>query len=131
MTIVARVHGQWGLRNLAAAAKIPPSKLVESINVAVWNVREFGRRAQDGGGAAFIGQFDLVGLVELRDDLSDFGCDAYLGEYGDVIYSDWMADDGGNRVAQAFQPVDRSITDWKARVTLTSHGRRFRARCGI
>jgi hypothetical protein len=29
-----------------AAAKIPPSKLDESINIAVWNIREFGKDAE-------------------------------------------------------------------------------------
>ena len=31
------------LRERIAAAKIPPSKLDESINIAVWNIREFGK----------------------------------------------------------------------------------------
>ncbi len=35
--------GLLALRKRIAAAKIPPSQLDESINIAVWNIREFGR----------------------------------------------------------------------------------------
>ncbi|MCY2987000.1 MAG: tyrosine-type recombinase/integrase, partial [Planctomycetota bacterium] len=52
-----------------------------------------------------LGQFDLIALVELRNDLTDLGrVLPILGEYWDVIYSDWMLDSGGNneRIAYLF-----------------------------
>ena len=88
------------LRERIEAAKIPPSKLDESINIAVWNVREFGRVHRTEPAihyiAEILGQFDLIALVELRDDLTDLGrvlC--YLGPEWRVVYSDWI-DDRGN-----------------------------------
>ncbi len=35
--------GLLALKKRIDAAKIPPSKLDETINVAVWNIREFGK----------------------------------------------------------------------------------------
>ena len=62
------------LQKRIVAAKIPPSKLDETINVAVWNVREFGKMRRTEAAvhyiAEIIGQFDLV---ELRDDHTDLG----------------------------------------------------------
>jgi endonuclease/exonuclease/phosphatase family metal-dependent hydrolase len=100
-------QGLLALRGRIEAARIPPSKLDESINVAVWNVREFGRARRSEAALHFIaeiiGQFDLVALVELRDDLTDLGrVMTYLGSYWDVVYSDWIEDDGGNNERAAF-----------------------------
>jgi hypothetical protein len=36
------------LRKRIAAAKIPFSQLDESINVAIWNIREFGKKRHAG-----------------------------------------------------------------------------------
>ena len=36
--------GLLALKERIAAAKIPPSQLDQTINVAVWNIREFGKR---------------------------------------------------------------------------------------
>ena len=36
-------QGLLALKKRIAAAKIPPSQLDETINVAVWNIREFGK----------------------------------------------------------------------------------------
>jgi hypothetical protein len=69
--------GLLALKERIKAAKIPPSKLDESINIAVWNIREFGKvhRAESAVHyiAEIIGQLDLVAIVELRDDLEDLG----------------------------------------------------------
>jgi hypothetical protein len=94
-----------GLKVLQArieAAKIPPSKLDETLNIATWNVREFGKKKRSEAAihyiAEIIGQFDLVGLVELRDNLSDLKrILPILGPYWDVVYSDMIPDAGGNR----------------------------------
>lgn len=93
-----------GLKTLRArieAAKIPPSRLDETLNVATWNIREFGRKRRSQAAihyiAEVIGQFDLVGIVELRDNLQDLErILPILGPYWDAIYSDAIEDDGGN-----------------------------------
>jgi hypothetical protein len=58
------------LKKRIEAAKIPSSKLDETVNVAVWNIREFGRVKRTDAAihyiAEVIGQFDLVAIVELR-----------------------------------------------------------------
>lgn len=69
-----------GLKELRAridAAKIPSSKLDETLNLATWNIREFGKRRRSEAAihyiAEIVGQFDLVSVVELRDNLTDLG----------------------------------------------------------
>ena len=95
------------LKEKIAAANIPPSKLDETINFAVWNIREFGKARRSEAAihyiAEILGQFDLVALVELRDNLEDLGrvC-KILGSSWDVVYSDWMDDPGGNDERVAF-----------------------------
>ncbi|MBI2348834.1 MAG: endonuclease, partial [Deltaproteobacteria bacterium] len=53
-------------------AKIPASKLDETLNLATWNIREFGKRPRKKASLHFIaeiiGQFDLVSIVEVRDN---------------------------------------------------------------
>ena len=73
----AIAKGLVALKARIAAAKIPSSKLDETLNLATWNIREFGKVRRTDAAihylAEIIGQFDLVGLVELRDDLTDLG----------------------------------------------------------
>jgi endonuclease/exonuclease/phosphatase family metal-dependent hydrolase len=102
-------QGLLALRARIQAAKIPSSKLDETLNVAVWNIREFGNKKRSDAAihyiAEILGQFDLVALVELRSNLTDLGrVLPILGEYWDVVYSDWLADGGGNneRIAYLF-----------------------------
>jgi Endonuclease/Exonuclease/phosphatase family len=90
------------LRKRIETAKIPPSKLDETLNIATWNVREFGKKKRSDEAihyiAEIIGQFDFVGLVELRDNLSDLNrILPILGPYWDAVYSDAIPDAGGNR----------------------------------
>ena len=48
--------------------------------------------------AEILGQFDLIGVVELRDDVTEAAqVLRYLGPYWDVVYSDYIEDHGGNR----------------------------------
>ena len=107
--------GLLALRERIAAAKIPPSKLDESINVAVWNIREFGRVRRTEAAihyiAEILGQFDLIALAELRDNLDDLGrVLRYLGPSWRVVYSDWIADAGGNGERTAFLYDRRAVT---------------------
>ncbi len=107
--------GLLALKKRIDAAKIPSSKLDETINVAIWNIREFGRRRRTQAAihyiAEILGQFDLIALVELRDKLEDFGrvCEL-LGPSWDLVYSDWMADSGGNRERTGFLYDRRAVT---------------------
>jgi hypothetical protein len=102
-------QGLLALQARIKAAKIPPSQLDETLNVAVWNIREFGKIPRSEAAlhyiAEILGQFDLIALVELRSNLADLATvRTYLGEYWDVVYSDWIDDPGGNseRIAYLF-----------------------------
>jgi hypothetical protein len=60
-------------------------------------VREFGKVRRSEAAihyiAEILGQFDLVSLVELRDDLTDLGrVLKILGPYWRVVYSDMIPD---------------------------------------
>ncbi len=59
------------LRKRIEATKIPSSKLEETITIATWNVREFGRSRRLKAAlhriAEIIGQFDLVAITELSE----------------------------------------------------------------
>lgn len=93
-----------GLRTLRARiadAAIPPSKLDETLNVATWNIRAFGAKRRSQAAihyiAEILGQFDLVGVVELNENLQDLQrILPILGPYWDVVYSDAIRDAGGN-----------------------------------
>lgn len=106
--VSARIaRGLLALRRRIDAARIPPSALDQSINVAVWNIRELGKTRREQASihyiAEILGQFDLIALVELRDDLGEI-CRVLpiLGPSWDLVYSDWTADSGGNRERTAF-----------------------------
>lgn len=108
-------QGLLALKERIAAAKITPSQLDESINVAIWNIREFGKKPRTEAAIHFIaeilGQFDLVALVELRSDLTDLGrALKILGPSWDVVYSDWIDDSGGNNERTAFLFDNRAVT---------------------
>jgi endonuclease/exonuclease/phosphatase family metal-dependent hydrolase len=107
--------GLLALKKRIDAAKIPPSKLDETINIAVWNIREFGkvRRTEPAIHyiAEILNQFDLIAIVELRDNLEDLSHVLwYLGDTWRVIYSDWIDDSGGNRERIAFLFDRRAVT---------------------
>jgi endonuclease/exonuclease/phosphatase family metal-dependent hydrolase len=106
--------GLLALKKRIDAAKIPSSKLDETVNVAVWNIREFGRVARTKALhyiAEIIGQFDLVAIVELRNDLSDLSeVMRYLGDSWKVVFSDWSDDRGGNDERTAFLFDRRAVT---------------------
>jgi len=89
------------LRSRIAKANIPSSKLDETLNIATWNIREFGKKARSTAAihyiAEMLGQFDLISIAELRGNLGDLGKVLnILGPYWRVIYSDALEDGGGN-----------------------------------
>jgi endonuclease/exonuclease/phosphatase family metal-dependent hydrolase len=108
-------QGLIELKKRIEEAKIPSSKLDETINVAIWNIREFGKVHRTVAAIHFIaeilGQFDLIAIVELRADLTDLGrVLPILGPSWDVIYSDWIDDSGGNMERTAFLFDRRAVT---------------------
>lgn len=102
------------LQSRIAAAQIPSSKLDETLNIATWNIREFGKKARSEAAihyiAEILGQFDLVSIAELRDNLADLGrvLDV-LGPYWRAIYSDALSDPGGNHERIGFVYDKRAV----------------------
>lgn len=93
---------------------LPPTKLDESLLVASWNIREFGRTARDPLAlhliAEILGQFDLISIVELREDLGELATVlSYLGPYWSVVYSDLTEDAAGNWERLAFVYDQRAV----------------------
>jgi hypothetical protein len=108
-------QGLIALKKRIEAAKIPSSKLDETINVAIWNIREFGKVHRTEPAihyiAEILGQFDLIAIVELRNDLTDLSrVLPILGPSWQVVYSDWMDDNGGNKERAAFLFDRRAVT---------------------
>ncbi|GFO61203.1 hypothetical protein GMST_35280 [Geomonas silvestris] len=102
------------LQSRIKKAGIPSSKLDETLNIATWNIREFGKKPRSEAAvhylAEILGQFDLIGVVELRDNLSDLGrVLQILGPYWKVVYSDMIPDDGGNHERIAFIYDKRAV----------------------
>lgn len=106
-----------GLIELQARIKesqVPPSKIDETLNIATWNIRDFGKKRRSEAAihyiAEILGQFDLIGVVELRDDLTDLGrVLPILGPYWRAVYSDIIRDAGGNRERIAYIYDKRAV----------------------
>lgn len=103
------------LRKRIEKAKIPSSKLDETLNIATWNIREFGKKKRSEAAihyiAEILNQFDLIGVVELRDDLSDLSrVIEILGPYWRAVYSDMIPDSGGNQERIAYIYDKRVVT---------------------
>lgn len=95
------------LRRRIDEAKIPDSAIDVCLNVATWNIREFGKTPRLDASiyyiAEILNQFDLIALTELRDDLSDLKrVMALLGSEWHVVFSDFMDDRGGNQERVAY-----------------------------
>lgn len=95
------------LRHRIELHKIPPSMLDESLNVAIWNVRDFGkkRRSKDAIHmiAEILYQFDLVAFIELGEDLTELRrVIDILGPYWSVVYNDAVPGTAGNRERVGF-----------------------------
>ncbi|HEX5368969.1 MAG TPA: endonuclease/exonuclease/phosphatase family protein [Dehalococcoidia bacterium] len=103
------------LRKRIEDAQIPASKLDETLNIATWNIREFGKVQRSDAAvhyiAEIVGQFDVVAIVELRDNLGDLDrVMAILGPFWRVVYSDYNTDPAGNRERIGFL-YDRRAAD--------------------
>src|SRR5437667_12003905 len=92
--------GLLALQKRIEAGKIPSSKLDETLNIATWNIREFGKKERSEAAihyiAEILGEFDLISIAELRDNLTDLGrVLAVLGPTWRVISSDAATASGG------------------------------------
>lgn len=108
-------QGLLELGKRIAAAKIPPSALDKSITLATWNVRDFGKGNRLDASlhyiAEVIGQFDLVAVVEVRENLGDLEkVMGYLGPYWRAVFSDAVTDDAGNYERVAYLYDKRAVT---------------------
>lgn len=106
--------GLTTLRERIRAENIPSSKLDETINVATWNIREFGKTPRRPDSLHYIAeilhQFDLIAITELRENISDLGkVMEIMGPYWRVIFSDITPDRGGNYERMAFLYDSRPI----------------------
>lgn len=102
------------LRERIDDARISPSVLDQTLNIATWNIREFGKVSRGDVSIHFlaevINEFDLVSVVELRDRLGDLRrLTEVLGDYWKVVYSDYRTDSAGNRERIAFLYDSRSV----------------------
>src|SRR5206468_731990 len=102
------------LQSRIANAKIPSSKLDETLNIATWNIREFGKKERSEAAihyiAEILGEFDLISIAELRDNLTDLGrVLEVLGPTWRVIYSDALRDSGGNNERVGFVYDKRAV----------------------
>lgn len=108
-------QGLLALKKRIAAGNVPSSKIDETLNLATWNIRAFGKGRRTQAAihyvAEILGQFDLIGLVELCDDLTDLGrVLKVLGPYWRAVYSDMIPDAGGNRERLGFIYDKRAVT---------------------
>lgn len=107
--------GLLTLKERIKAAKIPASKIDETLNIATWNIREFGKKARSAAAihyiAEIIGQFDLVSIVELRESLGDIErVLEILGPDWKLVYSGVINDSGGNGERIGFIYDRRAVT---------------------
>jgi len=102
------------LRKRIEKAKISPSILDESINIATWNIREFGKKPRREESIHYIAEilhsFDLISITELRNNLDDLKrVMKLLGTDWQVIYSDIIPDHGGNKERIAYLFDTRTV----------------------
>ena len=106
--------GLRALRDRIDLENIPPSKLDESLNLATWNIRDFGKTPRSKAGLHYIAeilyQFDLIAVTELRAELGDLErVKQILGPYWKVVFSDFGMDRAGNRERVAYLYDSRMV----------------------
>lgn len=102
------------LKQRITATNIPPSKIDESVNIATWNLREFRRKNRTEAVIHFItkilGHFDVIGIVKLRDDLTDLGrVLEVLGHTWRAVDSNMLPDAGGHHKRSTFAFDQRDV----------------------
>ena len=108
------VKGLQILRKRIAEGHILPSKLDETINIATWNIREFGQKPRRQASLHYIAeilyQFDLIAITELRENISDLAkVMDIMGPYWRVIFSDFTPDRAGNKERMAYLYDKRGV----------------------
>lgn len=88
------------LRARIRDARVPHAR-PGNLRLATWNIREFGKASRRDESVSILAEvmrtFDLVSIVELRDDLRDLArVIRALGSHWKVVYSDYLRDAGGN-----------------------------------
>ncbi|MDH3277062.1 MAG: endonuclease/exonuclease/phosphatase family protein [Nitrosopumilus sp.] len=104
-----------GIRILRQRIKIDEPILDKTLNIATWNIREFGKKARYQRSIHYIAEilsrFDLIAIVELRENLEDFNkVMDILGPYWRTIFSDIAMDLGGNKERIAYLYDKRVLT---------------------
>ena len=104
-----------GILALRKRISVPAPELDVSINIATWNIREFGRKRRNALSIEYIAEivsyFDLVAITELRRNTKDLErVMKILGPYWKVIYSDATMDRGGNYERIGYLYDSRVIT---------------------
>lgn len=108
------VKGLQVLRQRIEEEHLLPSKLDETINIATWNIREFGKKPRRTASLHYIAeilyQFDLIAITELREDISDLAkAMDIMGPYWRVVFSDFTPDRGGNKERMAYLYDRRAV----------------------
>ena len=102
------------LRTRIKSANIPPLEIDRTINIATWNIRHWGQKRRKKCSlhyiAEILNQFDLISVVELRRNVSEMKYVLeLLGEYWDVVFSDYITDAGGNKERIAYIYDTRAV----------------------
>lgn len=105
------------LQKRITAYHLPDSALDRTLKIATWNIREFGNPGHKRSKkslyyiAEILSQFDLIGVVELREDVREMAEVLHLlGSTWDIVYSDYIEDHGGNRERIGYVYDSRACT---------------------
>ena len=108
------LRGLQLMRKRIANAKVPQSTLDTSLNLCTWNIRHWGQKRRLRFSlyciAEVFDRFDLIAVTELRRNVSElrYVLDL-LGPYWKAVFSDYVADWGGNRERIAFVYDSRTV----------------------
>ena len=107
--------GLIALNERTENAKISSSKVDVTLIIATWNIRALGANKRTEAAVHYIveiiRQFDLVGIVELRDNLEDLArVLEVLGPTWRALYSDSIGDPAGNWERVAYVYDNRAVT---------------------
>lgn len=103
------------LRQRIEASKVPSSLLDESILVASWNIREFGKKKRTEKAIHYIAEilsyYDLISIQEVRANVEDLGrVMDVLGPYWRVVFSDVTEGSRGNEERIAYVYDKRAVS---------------------
>jgi endonuclease/exonuclease/phosphatase family metal-dependent hydrolase len=103
------------LRKRIAKSKIPSSEIDETLNLTTWNIRKFGQTSRKTASLHYIaeimGQFDLIAVTELQENLEDLSeVLKILGPYWRAVYSDFIKDQGNAKERMAYVFDKRAVS---------------------